>query len=538
MANITSSFNMQTSILTLLLLLLSTQSSATSRSITDRFIQCLHDRADPSFPITGEVYTPGNSSFPTVLQNYIRNLRFNETTTPKPFLIITAEHVSHIQAAVVCGKQNRLLLKTRSGGHDYEGLSYLTNTNQPFFIVDMFNLRSINVDIEQETAWVQAGATLGEVYYRIAEKSNKHGFPAGVCPTVGVGGHFSGGGYGNLMRKYGLSVDNIVDAQIIDVNGKLLDRKSMGEDLFWAITGGGGVSFGVVLAYKIKLVRVPEVVTVFTIERREEQNLSTIAERWVQVADKLDRDLFLRMTFSVINDTNGGKTVRAIFPTLYLGNSRNLVTLLNKDFPELGLQESDCTEMSWVESVLYYTGFPSGTPTTALLSRTPQRLNPFKIKSDYVQNPISKRQFEFIFERMKELENQMLAFNPYGGRMSEISEFAKPFPHRSGNIAKIQYEVNWEDLSDEAENRYLNFTRLMYDYMTPFVSKNPREAFLNYRDLDIGINSHGRNAYTEGMVYGHKYFKETNYKRLVSVKTKVDPDNFFRNEQSIPTLSS
>ncbi|KAJ0715913.1 putative tetrahydroberberine oxidase [Helianthus annuus] len=538
MANITSSFNMQTSILILLLLLLSTQSSATSGSITDRFIQCLHDRADPSFPITGEVYTPGNSSFPTVLQNYIRNLRFNETTTPKPFLIITAEHVSHIQAAVVCGKQNRLLLKTRSGGHDYEGLSYLTNTNQPFFIVDMFNLRSVNVDIEQETAWVQAGATLGEVYYRIAEKSNKHGFPAGVCPTVGVGGHFSGGGYGNLMRKYGLSVDNIVDAQIIDVNGKLLDRKSMGEDLFWAITGGGGVSFGVVLAYKIKLVRVPEVVTVFTIERREEQNLSTIAERWVQVADKLDRDLFLRMTFSVINDTNGGKTVRAIFPTLYLGNSRNLVTLLNKDFPELGLQESDCTEMSWVESVLYYTGFPSGTPTTALLSRTPQRLNPFKIKSDYVQNPISKRQFEFIFERMKELENQMLAFNPYGGRMSEISEFAKPFPHRSGNIAKIQYEVNWEDLSDEAENRYLNFTRLMYDYMTPFVSKNPREAFLNYRDLDIGINSHGRNAYTEGMVYGHKYFKETNYKRLVSVKTKVDPDNFFRNEQSIPTLSS
>ncbi|KAL8239113.1 hypothetical protein R6Q59_015680, partial [Mikania micrantha] len=68
-----------------------------------------------------------------------------------------------------------------------------------------------------------------------------HGFPSGVCPTVGVG-------YDNLMRKYGLSVDNIVDAEFIDVNGKLLNRKSMGEDLFWAITCGGGVSFGVVLA--------------------------------------------------------------------------------------------------------------------------------------------------------------------------------------------------------------------------------------------------------------------------------------------------
>ncbi|PWA38266.1 carbohydrate oxidase [Artemisia annua] len=527
-------------IFTLFLVLLSTQTalSSTTTSVTDRFVHCLNDQSDPSFPITGLLYTPNNSSFPSVLQTYIRNLRFNESTTPKPILIITALHVSHIQAAVICGKANGLLMKTRSGGHDYEGLSYVTNTNQPFFVVDMFNLRSINVSLEHETAWVQAGATLGEVYYRIAEQSNKLGFPAGVCPTVGAGGHFSGGGYGNMMRKYGLSVDNIVDAELIDVNGKLLNRKSMGEDLFWAITGGGGVSFGVILSYKIKLVRVPEVVTVFNIERTYEQNLTTIAQKWVQVADKLDKDLFLRMRFDVVNDTNGEKTIRAVFPTLYLGNSTNLVAILNKDFPELGLLKSDCIEMSWIDSVVYYTeSFPLGTPTNVLLSRTPQRLNPFKIKSDYLQKPISKQGFEFIFERMKELENQMLAFNPYGGRMSEISEFAKPFPHRSGNIAKIQYEVNWDELGVEAANRYLNFTRLMYEYMTPFVSKNPREAFLNYRDLDIGINSHGKDSYVEGMVYGHKYFKETNYKRLAIIKTRVDPQNFFRNEQSIPTLS-
>ncbi|PWA48005.1 carbohydrate oxidase [Artemisia annua] len=355
----------------------------------------------------------------------------------------------------------------------------------------MFNLRSINVSLEHETAWVQAGATLGELYYRIAKKSNKLAFPAGACPTVGVGGHISGGGYGIMMRKYGLSVDNIIDAELIDVNGKLLNRKSMGEDLFWAITGGGGVSFGVIFSYKIKLVRVPEVVTVFNIERTYEQNLTTIAQKWVQVADKLDKDLFLPMIFDVVNDTNGEKTIRAVFRTFYLGNSTNLVAILNKDFPELGLLKSDCIEMSWIESVVFYTGFPLGTPTNVLLSRTPQRLNPLKIKSDYLQKAISKQGFEFIFEKMKELEKQMLAFNPYGGRMSEISEFAKPFPHRSGNITKIRYEVNWDELGVEATSRYLNFTRLMYEYMTPFVSKNPREAFLNYRDLDIGINSHG-----------------------------------------------
>jgi hypothetical protein len=71
--------------------------------------------------------------------------------------------------------------------------------------------------------------------------------------------------------------------------------------------------------------------------------------------------------------------------------------------------------------------------------------------------------------------------------------------------------------------------------MTPFVSKNPREAYFNYKDLDLGINHNGKKSYWEGRVYGIKYFKG-NFKRLVKIKTKVDPGNFFRNEQSIPTL--
>jgi len=212
-------------------------------------------------------------------------------------------------------------MKIRSGGHDYEGLSYVSNV--PFFIVDMFNFRSINVSIKDESAWVEVGATLGEVYYRIAEKSKVHGFNAGVCPTVGVGGHFSGAGYGNMMRKYGLTVDNIDDAKLIDVNGRILDRKSMGEDLFWAITGGGGVSYGVVLSYKTKLVRVPPKVTVFSIPRFYDQNALDLAYLWQRFADKWDNDLFMRMIIDVVNSTirASEKTVRVSFLTLFLGDS-------------------------------------------------------------------------------------------------------------------------------------------------------------------------------------------------------------------------
>ncbi|KAI8538042.1 hypothetical protein RHMOL_Rhmol09G0070200 [Rhododendron molle] len=283
------------------------------------FLNCLEDNSHPSYQNSSIIYTHDDPSYSTVLQAYSRNLRFNETTTPKPLLIITALHASHIQASIVCAKQYGLQMKIRSGGHDFEGISYWSDN--PFFILDLFNLRAINVSIETESAWVQTGATLGEVYYRIAEKSKTHGFPAGVCPIVGVGGHISGGGYGNMMRKYGLTVDLVIDAEVIDVNGRILNREAMREDLFWAITGGGASSFVVLLSYKIKLVAVPGKVTVFNVTRTLEQNATDLVYHWQHVADKLHEDIFIRLILQVINDgSSGQKTIRATFFSLFLGD--------------------------------------------------------------------------------------------------------------------------------------------------------------------------------------------------------------------------
>nr|DAD30054.1 TPA_asm: hypothetical protein HUJ06_031522 [Nelumbo nucifera] len=76
-------------------------------------------------------------------------------------------NMSHIQATVICSRKAGLQLSVRSGGHDYEGLSYASNV--PFIIVDLLNFLSINVDIEDNSAWIQVGSILGDVYYRVAE---------------------------------------------------------------------------------------------------------------------------------------------------------------------------------------------------------------------------------------------------------------------------------------------------------------------------------------------------------------------------------
>lgn len=452
----------------------------------------------------------------------------------KPELILMPTDESHIQTAVICAKKLGVQLRIRSGGHDYEGASYASEMEEPFVILDMAKLRMVTVQIEDTSAWVQVGATIGELYYKISVESKVHGFPAGLCSSLGVGGHITGGAYGPMMRKYGLGADNAIDVRMVDANGQILDRNSMGEDLFWAIRGGGGGNFGVILAWKVQLVPVPEKVTVFTVAKTLEMGLTKVLTKWQQVADKTDENLFIRVIMQNSKTPKGDKTMLGLFQALFLGSADELLKVMQRDFPELGLQKKDTSEVSWIESVLYIANYPSGTKPEIFLEGKPTFLNYFKAKSDFVREAIPESGLEGMFKQLMEDEGSLMIWNPYGGMMSKIPESQTPFPHRAGTKFMIQYVVTWQD-GESSKTRHMDSIRKLYNYMTPYVSMFPREAYVNYRDLDLGMNKDGYASFIQASAWGSMYYKD-NFNRLVKIKTKFDPENFFRHEQSIPPL--
>ncbi|KAM0938372.1 putative tetrahydroberberine oxidase [Dioscorea sansibarensis] len=484
----------------------------------EEFLQCLHLHTKTSTEnLSKLLYYPNTTSYSTVLLSSITNTRFTTPQTPKPLLIFTPSHESHVQASVLCCKYYALSLRVRSGGHDFEGLSFQSLDNQPIIILDFTNFQSVSVDVEHRTALVEVGATIGDVYYHIAKKTMTLGFPAGTCPTVGVGGHISGGGVGTLVRKYGVAADNVLDLRLVDVHGRILDKDSMGEDLFWAVR-----------------VPVPQTVTVFNVSKSLKDGAIDIIDKWQHVAHNLPEDLFIETVIQTL--LNGTKGVEVIFNRLYLGKSYKALEVMNNRFPEMGVGVKDLKEMSWIKSVMSFGFYPIDSPLEILTDRSLQSRANFKAKCDYAVNLLPRAALKILWDSLLQVEAASISFQPYGGKMAKIPESQIPFPHRKGSLFSILYLVGWRNDSGAKEaGKSLNWVSNLYNQMTPYVSKNPRGAYLKYRDINLGRNEGRNTSYSMAKVWGNKYYK-SNFERLALVKGEVDPDNFFWNEQSIPPL--
>ncbi|XP_068319812.1 berberine bridge enzyme-like D-2 [Pyrus communis] len=509
-----------------------------------------------------------SAAYYKLLNFSIQNLRFADPAIPKPVAIILPDSVEQLINSVSCSRQGLVEIRVRSGGHSYEGTSSVAADGAPFVIIDMMNLNGVMVDLETETAWVEGGATLGETYHAIAQASNVHGFSAGSCPTVGAGGHIAGGGFGLMSRKYGVAADNVVDALLVDANGQLLDRQGMGEDVFWAIRGGGGGVFGIVYAWKIQLLKVPQVVTAFVVSRAASAagggghktangNVAKLVDKWQHVAPYLVDDFYIscfvgaglpevKTTVTATRSTN----ISATFKGFYLGSRSSAMSILNQVFPDLGIVEEECTEMSWIESIVFFSGLSKGSSVSDLRSRYLQGKGFFKAKSDYVRTPISYRGIRAAVKILEEEPKGYVILDPYGGVMYDISSEAIAFPHRKGNLFTIQYLVEWKEEDNHKRNDYIEWIRRFYNAMTEYVSWGPRAAYINYVDLDLGVMQQQHHfplnnnlvkddesdAVEISRDWGEKYFLK-NYDRLVRAKTLIDPSNVFRNQQGIPPMS-
>src|SRR5215469_12339963 len=188
--------------------------------------------------IKGQIVQPTDSSYDQVRQIW------NAMIDRRPALIVRCAEAGDVPPAIAFARDNRLEVSIRGAGHNIAGNALCDNG----LMIDFSTMRNVRVDVAKKRAYVEPGAILAD----FDEAVQSHGLatPLGINSTTGVAGLTLGGGFGWLTRKYGMTVDNLVSAELVTADGQTI-RASEKEnvDLFWAIRGGGG-NFGVVTQFE------------------------------------------------------------------------------------------------------------------------------------------------------------------------------------------------------------------------------------------------------------------------------------------------
>jgi FAD/FMN-containing dehydrogenase len=171
-----------------------------------------------------------------------------------PALIIRPADADDVARVIGLARETRLELAIRGGGHSLAGHSI----SEGGIVLDLTAMKNLQIDLNKHTAWAQAGLTAGEYTQSAAQHGLATGF--GDTGSVGLGGLTLGGGVGYLARKFGLTIDDLLAAEIVTADGRILQiDEDSHPDLFWAIRGGGG-NFGVVTRFQFRLHELPTVV--------------------------------------------------------------------------------------------------------------------------------------------------------------------------------------------------------------------------------------------------------------------------------------
>jgi FAD/FMN-containing dehydrogenase len=419
-----------------------------------------------------------------------------------PALIARCTGPADVVEAVRFAHEHNLLISVRGGGHNVAGNAVCEGG----LMIDLSHMTGIQVDPVRRTARVQGGATWG----MLDRETQRFGLatPGGTVSTTGVAGLTLGGGYGSLRNKYGLSCDNLVAAEVVTATGEVLTASAKeNSDLLWGLRGGGG-NLGIVTAFEFQLHPVgPEVAfaaVVYPIDEAHE-----VLSQWRDYVATIPDEVSTAASFLVVPRMPG-------FPEELAGRSTVVVS---------GLFSGGATEGEPAVEPLRHLGTPlldlSGrwpyvTTQSALDDLFPAGQLQHYWKATYVQSLGSDVIDDLIeLAATRPSTRTLMTIWHHSGVLHRTDPSATAFWQRHVSYMADLY-ATWENPADAEPN--IHWARNGWTKLRRHCDGG---AYLNFPGLGEEGDALVRAAYGG------------NYERLVELKTKYDPTNFFRMNQNI-----
>ena len=275
----------------------------------------------------------------------ISNSRFHH----RPGAVSFCRFPQDVAECLIFCKQHKVPFRVRSGGHHHEGMS----SGNGLMVIDLSRLyrdpetNECKISYEEDNgqyAWIPPGMKLQRVYEEL--RSIGAVIPGGGCQSVNVGGLTQGGGWGVHIRKYGLTCDQLVDVEIVLADGTAIVASELnknkhgkdGQELLWALRGGGGGNFGVVTRFKFRLCSLNPTMTSFGIFWKKKVDIINMITRWAELHEEdstLPKELSCTTNMFRVGEEKSEEGIRGRLGGNFYGTKAELIKLLKKEFGSL-----------------------------------------------------------------------------------------------------------------------------------------------------------------------------------------------------------
>ncbi|KAK0742757.1 hypothetical protein B0T18DRAFT_481258 [Schizothecium vesticola] len=451
---------------------------------------------------------------------------FNARLPFVPLAVVLPTTTAQISAAVLCASSLNIPVQAKSGGHSYASFSSGGDVLSQTLVVDLENFQDVVVNNTTYVASVGGGVRLGNLalgIYAQGERALAHG----TCPGVGIGGHFTHGGYGYSSRAYGLALEQIVGVEVVLASGEVVTAtKEKYKDIYWAVRGAAD-SFGIVTTFYLQTVPAPSVVQ-FSYDVSDALASSALAtsaflavQSFALNASVVTRELGLGVTITASSFAVHGTYFGSI-QTFNATVAPALLNALKQAGAKVAMNKSSVQELTWIESLTRLGGAPTlAVPLTGYDSR-----DNFFAKSVSVSNPFGEKPVKAYFDVVvREGERAPVDWfaiiNLYGGPDSQIGVRNESFAAYAGfDDLWVVQNYGSVTLNETFPKSGMAFVNKLNDAMTNNLPEY--SAYLNYIDP----------TYTREQAY-KLYFGAGLVERLSKLKAVLDPKNVFRNPQSI-----